>query len=104
MPHGLNKNKSKVISSDKLKTFKFTREPKLSKPFWETQKGESIFVSGNVKAKKTLGDSDKFSNILNERHRRRPRHRKVDQFALYDQKLEKEKDKRKQGRYTNWKK
>ena len=53
-PHGLDKNKQKVISSDKSKLFKFTREPNHSEPSWETQNRGSLFVFGNVKTKKTL--------------------------------------------------
>ena len=93
-----------VTPSDKSKVFKFITEPNQSGPLWESQKGESIFVFGNVKAKKTLGGSDKFSNAPNKRRRRSPRHRKVDQFTLREQKLKIEKDNQKQRRHTNWNK
>ena len=69
-----------------------------------TQKGGSFFAFGNAKTKKTLGDSDKVSNVPSKRRRRRRRRRKVDQFALRYQELEIEKDKRKQRRHSNWKK
>ena len=104
MPHGVDKNELKVTSSDKSNGFNFTREPNQSKPPCETQKGGSHFVFGNIKAKKTLKDSDKVSNVPNKRRRRRPRRRKVNQFALRNQELEIEKDKRKQRRHTNWNK
>ena len=104
MTHGLNKKEPKVISSDKSKVFKFTREPSQSKPPWKTQKGVSLFVCGNVKVKETLEDSDKFSNVRTMRRRKRPRQKKVDRFALRDQELEIEEDKRKQRRHANWNK
>lgn len=65
MPPGLNKNESKETSADKSKVIKFTRKPNQSKPPWETQKGASVFVFGNVKAKKTLVDFNKVSNVPN---------------------------------------
>ena len=65
MSPGLNTNESKVTSADKSKVIKFTRKQNQSKPPWETQQGASIFVFGNVKAKKTLVDSNKVSNVTN---------------------------------------
>ena len=97
-------NLRQVISFDKFQVFKFTREANQSKPLWETQKGGSLFVFGHAKTKKTLEDSGKFSNVPNKRHRRRPRCRKVDQFALCDQEREIEEETRKQRRRANWNK
>ena len=62
------------------------------------------FLLGNMKAKKTLEGSNKVSNVPNKRHRRKPRHTKVNQFVLCDQELEIEQDKRKKRRHANWNK
>ena len=66
MPHGLNKNESKVTSSDKSKVFKFIKEPNQSKPPLETQKEGPLFVFGNLKTKKTLEGSHKVSKAPNK--------------------------------------
>ena len=84
MTHGLDKKEPKVASSDKSKVFKFAMEPNQSKPPWKTQKGVSLFIFGNVKAKETQKYSEKFSNICTVR--------KI------------EEDKQKQRRHTNWNK
>ena len=105
MPQGSNKNKSKVTSADKSKVLKFTQGSQTKvKLFGKRKKGESIFVFDNVKAKKVLENSDKFSNVPNKRRKRRPRRRKVDQFSLSDQELEIEQNKRKQQQHANWNK
>ena len=93
-----------VASSDKSKAFKFAREQDQSKSLRETQKRGSLFVFGNIKAKETLEDSDKFSNVPTKRQRRRLSRRKVGQFAPRDRVLEIEENKRKQRRHTNWNK
>ena len=66
MSHGPNKNEAKITASDKSELFKFKREPNQSKHRQESHKGGLLFVSGNVKTKKTPEDSDKVSNVPNE--------------------------------------